>query len=198
MTKIAPGPWRWMSTVIALGLAATLSGCIAVDLGDLVESDDQSSKSSSGDQNAEPQATAAQLAAAECFSGMWQMDNATMSSMLIAADILVSDSIEGTSLLVVEPDGTAKVEHIGWTYVVKAPPNPMLGGQAPTTTTITNDSSQLATYGIEDDGTILLTVVDEGAKSTSSPSARVLTCEGDRVLEEVVGFDTEIVYNRRT
>lgn len=186
-----------MSTVIALGLAATLSGCVAVDLGDLVESGNPSSASSGVDQSAEPKASAAQLAAAECFAGMWQMDNTTMSSMLIAADILVSNSIEGTSLLVAEPDGTAKIEHIGWTYVIKAPPNPMLGGQAPETTTITNDSSQLATYEIEDDGTILLTVENDGTKSTSSQTARALTCEGDRVLEEVEGFDSEIVYNRR-
>lgn len=195
MTKIVQGPWRWTSTVIAVGLAAALSGCVAADLGDTAG---QPSASPDSGQSAEPQASEAQLAAAECFPGMWQMDNSTMSSMLIAADILVSDSIEGTSLLVAEPDGTAKVEHIGWTYVVKAPPNPMLGGQAPTTTTITNDSSQLATYEIDDDGTILLTVDNDDSKSTSSPTARALTCEGDRVLEEVDGFDSEIVYERRS
>ncbi len=173
-----------------VGLAALLAGCGAVGPGDLVDSAGQPSASPSSEQAKEPEGTAAQVAAAECFPGTWRLDNGSLSALLAASGMLASDSIEGTSLVIAQADGTAVVEHIGLTYVLKAPPNPMLGGQAPTTTTITRDSSTPATYLIDETGTIALTVEAEEAPMT-------LTCDGSRLVEKVESPSGEIVYNRR-
>lgn len=199
MTNIVSNSRRWASLVTAVGLAAALAGCATTDLGDMGKAVGPSAGAATGDKgDAESSQTPNQSAAHACFPGMWEMDNSTMSDMLASIDILVSDSIEGTALVVAYPDGTAKVEFINWTYEVKAPPNPMLGGQAPTTQTITNDSSSTATFDVGADGLITVTRDDDAdtTKTTHVPS--VFSCDGNQLFESVESLGGEIVYNRRS
>lgn len=203
MTTIPSSSWRSANTFlvgagITVGLILTLSGCATTGLGGPGDQASAPPLANVGDDNSiEPEITAAQLAASECFPGIWEMDGATMGSLLVKVGLLVSESIEETSLLVVQDDGTLSVEHVGWTYVVKAPPNPILGNQAPKTTTITNDSSLSATYGIDEAGIITVTLDDDGTPATANDTPRALTCENDKVTERVEDLDGTIVFHRR-
>lgn len=199
MNTTASRSWRWASTIVALGLTAALSACGTIDLGDLIESGaSPSPRATSVDESAaDPKESAAQSAAKTCVPGMWEMDKRTLSTLLASADILASDSIEGTALLIVNPDGTADVEFIGWTYVIKLPPNPILGTQAPETQSITNDSSSTATYSIDAEGMITMTRDDDPRATTSDQGPSVYSCEGNRLVEFVESMDGHILYNRR-